>query len=325
MHPEDLLIKIKKPVQEEIRGFESYFAKQLQSPVPLLGLILNRFARNKGKQIRPLVIFLTARMCGNITQKTYVAAAMVELLHIATLVHDDIVDEAYERRNQFSINALWKSKKAVLIGDYLLSRGLLVALENEAPELLQIIARAVSQMSEGELMQYSTSRKNEINIPSYFEVIRKKTASFFSASSECGAASATSDNNLIQKAATLGEWLGMIFQIKDDLFDYQIVNKSGKPSGNDLSNMKFTLPLLYAMEEAGMKKKSALLALARKSEKPLPVFINEFIALYHGFEDTGRKIEELGRQATAFLEDFPDNEARESFAGLIRYLISRSL
>jgi octaprenyl-diphosphate synthase len=319
-----LLIDIRKPVDKEVSRFEDYFKQQFKSPVFLLDQIINRIIRSKGKQLRPLIIFLTAKLSGSVNEKTYDAATLIELLHIATLVHDDIVDEAFERRNKYSVNALWKSKKAVLIGDYLLARGMVLALEKKNYDLLHVISSAVSEMSEGELLQDSVSRKNQIAIDSYFEVIRKKTAVFFSASTGCGTISVSGNIDLVNKMKIFGETIGMIFQITDDLFDYQSKNETGKPSGNDIKNMKFTLPLLYAMESAGISKKSTFLSMVKKEpSKSFDQIVNDFIINNKGFEKTHQKINYYKAIALSMLTSFPESEAKTSLIKLIDFIIER--
>ncbi|MFW6222865.1 MAG: polyprenyl synthetase family protein, partial [Bacteroidota bacterium] len=225
---------IRQPVAHEIAEFEKHFKKSISSNVRLLNIITNYIIRRKGKQIRPLFVFLTAKMLGEVGKATYTAASLIELLHTASLIHDDVVDESYERRGFFSINALWKSKVAVLIGDYMLAQGLLLSVENKQYELLAIVSEAVKQMSEGELLQIQKSRKLNITEEQYFNIIEKKTASLIAACTACGAQSTAQAEEVIEEMKKMGALIGIAFQIKDDLFDYQKSPAIGKPVGNDI-------------------------------------------------------------------------------------------
>ena len=317
--------KIKQPVEVELKTFESYFKSRVKTVVPLLDTIINYIIRNKGKQVRPMMVFLSANVIAKPGQKTYEAAALIELLHTATLIHDDIVDEAYERRHSFSVNALWKSKKAVLIGDYLLSKGLLTALEHKNYDLLHSISDAVAQMSEGELMQAKASRSNHTDIELYLEIIRRKTATLFAACTLCGAQSVNAEENQLQALKIYGESAGMLFQIKDDLLDFEESNQSGKTTGNDLANMKFTLPLLLAMQSKGIETKQAFKNYIRKNYKSFSIetvrkFINE--------SDAKSKVEETIQsyrmKGLAALKQLPDNDANKSLVLLLDYIVERN-
>jgi octaprenyl-diphosphate synthase len=242
--------KIQNSIKEEMERFEPFFRSSMQTKVPLLNIIMNYILRRKGKQMRPMFVFLSAKMIKeSVGDSTYTAASLIELLHTATLIHDDVVDEAYERRGFFSINALWKSKISVLVGDYLLSKGLLLAVEKNEYELLKIVSVAVREMSEGELLQIQKSRKLNITEDIYFEIIRKKTAALIAACAACGAKSSGADDETVEKMRLFGEYVGIAFQIKDDLLDYQNNGLIGKPSGNDLKEKKLTLPIIYALEK----------------------------------------------------------------------------
>jgi octaprenyl-diphosphate synthase len=232
------LKQIKAPVADEMAQFEKYFKKSMRSKVALLDIITNYIIRRKGKQMRPLFVFLTAKLLGNINQSTHHAAALIELMHTATLVHDDVVDESYQRRGFFSINALWKNKISVLVGDYLLSRGLLLAVHNEEFQLLKIVSDAVKEMAEGELLQMEKARSLNTDESVYFDIIRKKTATLLAACTAAGAKSAGGTDEQVELMKQFGENIGIAFQIKDDLFDYQSDNNSGKPSGNDIQEKK---------------------------------------------------------------------------------------
>src|SRR6187399_3657017 len=252
------LREIKAPIASELEAFEKHFKDSVRSRVALLDKIMHYIVHRKGKQMRPIFVLLSARMCGDITPKSYTAASLVELLHTATLVHDDVVDDADQRRGFFSINALWKNKIAVLVGDYLLSRGLLVALDNGAYDILQIMSRAVREMSEGELLQIEKARRLDITEDVYYEIIRQKTATLIAACCALGAKSVTEDEELVEKMRKFGELIGLAFQIKDDLFDYS-EEAIGKPTGIDIKEQKMTLPLIHVLNNCSQKEKSWLI------------------------------------------------------------------
>ena len=245
--------EIKQPVQKEMRLFESKFKDSLSSKVPLLDKVLHYIVKRKGKQMRPMFVFLSNRLFGEITESTFRAASLIELLHTATLVHDDVIDDANLRRGFFSVNALWKNKIAVLVGDYLLSRGLLLSLENEEYNLLQIVSKAVKEMSEGELLQIEKARRLDIEESVYFEIIRQKTATLIAACCACGATAANQSPEIIEKMRQFGEYSGMAFQMKDDLFDYYNDDIIGKPTGIDIKEQKMTLPLIYTLKHANKR------------------------------------------------------------------------
>lgn len=229
---------IKSPIQEELKSFEKYFKEAIKSDVPFLQIIIRYILKKKGKQMRPMFVFLSAKMCGEFNGSTYLAASSIELLHTATLLHDDVVDESYERRGSFSINALWKNKIAVLVGDFILGRGMLNTLDHKEYRFLHLISRAVKDMSEGEILQMRKSRKLDIDNETYFEIIRKKTASLIATSMAMGAASVTKDDEIVEKMFQIGLDVGIAFQIKDDIFDYQQKGILGKPTGNDIKEKK---------------------------------------------------------------------------------------
>jgi octaprenyl-diphosphate synthase len=242
------LDNIKAPIIKELSRFESYFRDILKSNIPLLDIITRYILRRKGKQIRPSMVILSASLFGRVNEMTYTAASLIELLHTASLVHDDVVDDSYERRGYFSLNALWKSKLAVLTGDFLLAKGVLISVEKEAYSLLAIVSEAVREMTEGEILQIRKIRNLNISMDDYFEIIRKKTAALFAACAACGAKSVNAGEEEIKMMKKFGELTGIAFQIKDDLFDYQRDGKIGKPTANDLNEKKMTLPLLYSLE-----------------------------------------------------------------------------
>ena len=261
------LASIKKPVEKDMAAFEAYFNKTMRSEIPLLKIILNYILRRKGKQMRPLLVFLSARLNGEINEATYVAATLIELLHTASLVHDDVVDDAQERRGALSVNALWNSKIAVLVGDYMLSRGLLISVEKNRYDMLEIVSEAVKSMSEGELLQLQKSRKLNIKEEDYYKIISMKTAAIISACTACGARSVTGDTEIILIMKDFGENIGIAFQIRDDLLDYEGNGLTGKAPGNDIKEKKITLPLIYALEQSPKFKKTTYLIHCKKQEK----------------------------------------------------------
>ena len=238
---------IKKPVKEEMAQFEAYFGRTMQSKIPLLKIILNYIFRRKGKQMRPLLVFLCAKLNGEIGEPTYVAATLIELLHTASLVHDDVVDDANERRGALSINALWNSKIAVLVGDYMLTKGMLISIEKNRIDMLELASEAVKSMTEGELLQLQKARKLNIREDDYFRIIKGKTAALIAACTACGARSATSNTDTIQLMKDFGESIGIAFQIRDDILDYEGNGLTGKISGNDIKEKKITLPLIHSL------------------------------------------------------------------------------
>ncbi len=317
---------IKAPIQEEMETFESHFRKSMKTKVPLLNIVLNYLLRRKGKQMRPMFVFLTSKMFGEVNNSTYTAASLIELLHTATLIHDDVVDESYKRRGHFSINALWKSKVSVLVGDYLLSKGLLLSVENKEFEMLEIVSEAVKQMSEGELLQIKKSRKIFINEEDYFEIISKKTASLIASCTACGTRSVSTDPELIHKMKQFGEKVGLAFQIKDDLLDYQRTNKIGKPTGNDIKEKKVTLPLIYAFKNAGKDEGKKLKKIFGKSKKKHAEVqkVIKFVEENNGITDAQKKMNEIKEEAIALLNSFPQNEAAKSLIRLVNFTTERN-
>jgi octaprenyl-diphosphate synthase len=253
---------IKKPVEDELREFEKKFREAMKSNIPLLDRVMYYIVQRKGKQVRPIFVLLSAKLHGEITDRTYTAASLIELLHTATLVHDDVVDDAYERRGFFSINALWKNKIAVLVGDYLLAKGLLLSLDRNEHRILQITSNAVKEMSEGELLQIEKARRLDIDESVYFDIIKKKTATLIAAACSAGAASATADDTAIEKMRLFGEYVGIAFQIKDDLFDYGD-DDIGKPRGIDIKERKMTLPLIYTLQNCTKADKRTLINIVK--------------------------------------------------------------
>jgi octaprenyl-diphosphate synthase len=273
-----------------------------------------------------MFVFFSAQMHGEVNKSTYTAATMIELLHTATLVHDDVVDESYERRGFFSINAIWKSKISVLLGDFLLARGLLVSVENEAFDLLHIVSEAVQEMAEGELLQIQQSMKKYLKSEQYFEIIQKKTATLISACTAAGAKSVGADKEAVQKMKDIGKYIGIAFQIKDDLFDYERKSITGKPNANDIKEKKVTLPLICALEKADFAERSSILRLLRSkdfSNKKVDSIIN-FVEKYDGLEYSRNKMNEYKSKALTLLADYPDTAAKDSFIRLINYTTDRT-
>jgi octaprenyl-diphosphate synthase len=317
--------KIKSPIQQDLNEFEPYFKKSLQSDIPLLGTILNYLYRTKGKQLRPIFVFLSAKLHGGTNEYSKLAACSVELLHTATLVHDDVVDESYERRGSFSVKALWKNKLAVLVGDYILARGLLLQLEHKKYNFLHLISRAVQDMAEGEILQMKKSRKLDIDDETYFEIIRKKTASLIATSMAIGAASASDNNEIVEKMYRIGQDAGIAFQIKDDIFDYQAKGVLGKPTGNDIKEQKITLPLLYVLNNAKRSERKRILSLIKRKNKNAEV-VNELIQMVSdkgGLVYAEKKMNEFKEKAIEGLKEFPECEARESLIELMNYISTR--
>ncbi len=315
---------IKAPIAAELEAFEVHFRDAVRSRVALLDKIMHYIVHRKGKQMRPIFVLLSARICGEITPKTYTAASLVELLHTATLVHDDVVDDAHQRRGLFSINALWKNKIAVLVGDYLLSRGLLVALDNKAYDILQIMSRAVRDMSEGELLQIEKARRLDITEEIYFDIIRKKTASLIAASCAAGAASVTEDESLIEKFYKFGETIGIAFQIKDDLFDYGDIDV-GKPRAIDIQEKKMTLPLIHTLQKSDGSTRKTLIRTVEKFNKDKKR-VKELIDEVHksgGIRYAQNIMETYVQQAISLLDAIPQSAATQSMKDLIGYVIAR--
>lgn len=257
------LDKIKQPISAEMKAFDEKFKGYLSSNVPLVDRVMRYMVKRKGKQLRPILVFLSAKIAGDVSERAYIGASLVELMHTATLVHDDVVDDADQRRGFFSINALWKNKVAVLIGDYLLSKVLLLAVETKQYDLLEHVSGAVKAMSEGELLQIEKARRLDITEEVYYEIIQQKTASLLETCCVVGAASADADTATIEKFRQLGRALGLAFQIKDDLFDFEKVNLTGKPAGIDIKEQKMTLPLINALQETDAAKENTSSRLSR--------------------------------------------------------------
>lgn len=313
-----------QPIQSEMTEFEVRFRQSMKSKVPLLDKITHYIIRRKGKQMRPMFIFLTAKMLGEMNDRSYDAASLVELLHTATLVHDDVVDDANERRGFFSVNALWKNKIAVLVGDYMLSRVLLLSIEKKNVRLLEVVARAVREMSEGELLQIEKARRLDITEEVYFEVIRQKTASLIATCCEAGAISVDRED-MSERMRKFGELVGLAFQIKDDIFDYGTSGNIGKPTGLDIRERKMTLPLIYTLNTAPKEVRKELINIVKnKNEQTKQVRrAVELVIQYGGIEYAHGKMLELKAQALDLLTDIPDSAAKQSLIGLVEYTTVR--
>jgi len=316
--------QIKKPIAADIAVFEEKFKASMHSDAPLLDRITHYIVKRKGKQIRPMFVFFAAKLCGGIIESTHRGAALVELLHTATLVHDDVVDNAYERRGFFSINALWKNKIAVLVGDYLLAKGLLLSVNNNEFRLLQIVSEAVKQMSEGELLQIEKVRRMDISEELYFDVIRQKTASLIASCCACGAASAGADEETVEKMRLFGEKVGIAFQIKDDTFDFG-TDDVGKPLGIDIKEKKVTLPLIYALNRADKAEKKKIINLVKNhnDEQPKIQQIIDFVNRQQGVHYANEKMAQYQQEAFDILHSFEESDARTGLEQLVRYTTER--
>ncbi|MCD4681539.1 MAG: polyprenyl synthetase family protein [Bacteroidales bacterium] len=321
----DTLKEIKAPIKNHIDSFQKYFNNSVNTPVPLLNKVMKYIIKRKGKQMRPMFVFFAADIAGEISDKTYRAATLVELLHTATLVHDDVVDDSNIRRGFFSINALWKNKIAVLVGDYLLSRGLLLSLDNEDFDLLKVVSNATREMSEGELLQIEKARKLDIKEDIYFEIIRKKTASLIASCCACGATSSGAAADVIAKMHSFGENVGMAFQIKDDLFDYRNDGLSGKPNGTDIKEKKMTLPLIFMLSELSyLDRRSVINTIKNHNNNPAKVSkVIEKVNNSGGIEYANKKMIEYKDRALKILSDFPYSESRSSLEKLVVYTTER--
>ena len=317
--------KIKAPITRYMDEFEVKFKESMKSNVPLLEKITNYIVKRKGKQIRPMFVFLSAKIHGEINEQTYRAAALIELLHTATLVHDDVVDDSNERRGFFSVNALWKNKIAVLIGDYLLSKGLLLSLDNDDFYMLKLVSNAVREMSEGELLQIEKARKLDISEEIYFDIIRKKTASLVAACCATGAASVTENKETIDIMKRFGTLTGIAFQIKDDLFDFGDGQDIGKPTGIDIKEKKMTLPLIYALNNSTSAEKRKIINIIKNhNENPQKVAeVIEFVFAKKGIQYAEKIMQQYKNDALNLLKDFPPSKAKTSLELLVNYTIER--
>ncbi|WP_418654752.1 polyprenyl synthetase family protein [Tenacibaculum soleae] len=320
--------QIKLPIANEMELFETKFKDSMLSKVPLLNRVTYYIVRRKGKQMRPMFVFLVAKMVsdGGFDERTYRGASVVELIHTATLVHDDVVDDSNRRRGFFSINALWKNKIAVLVGDFLLSKGLLLSIDNEDFDLLKLISIAVREMSEGELLQIEKARKLDITEEIYFEIIRQKTATLIAACCGIGAASVGASNDVVQQMRKFGEYIGIAFQIKDDLFDYT-EDEIGKPTGIDIKEQKMTLPLIYTLNNCSKKEKSWLINSVKKHNmnKKRVKEVIAFVNTNGGLEYATAKMHSYKNKALAILNNFPESAYKNSLQQMIDYVVERKI
>lgn len=318
--------QIQEPIQHELLEFERNFKDQIKSKIFLLNTITNYIVKRKGKQIRPMFVFLTAQACGAITAKSHRGAGLIELLHTATLVHDDVVDDSAYRRGFFSVNALWKNKIAVLVGDYLLSRGLLLSVDNQDFDLLKLVSEAVREMSEGELLQIEKARRLDITEEVYFDIIRQKTATLIASCCAVGAASAGASEDEIQRYKKFGSLTGIAFQIKDDLFDYGS-DEVGKPLGIDIKEKKMTLPLIYALNHSDWWQRRKIIGIVKnESDKPRKVKeVIDFVKEKGGLEYASEVMQKYAAEAIAILHQFPPGRARLHLQHLVEFTINRKI
>jgi octaprenyl-diphosphate synthase len=315
----------KRVITEELRAFEAYFKDAVKSRVALLDRIMQYIVKRKGKQMRPMFVLLSAKLGGELNESTYRAASLVELVHTATLVHDDVVDDSMERRGFFSVNALWKNKIAILVGDYLLSKGLLLSLTNKDHRILEILTEAFKQMSEGELLQFEKSRKLNLNESVYYEIIKGKTASLLASACAAGASTTFEDPADIEKMKLFGEKVGMAFQIKDDLFDYGSLD-IGKPTGNDIKEKKLTLPLIYTLNNCSADTRRKLIYIVKNenTEKEKVQFVLDTVKQAGGIRYATEKMIAFRDEALEVLHTFPDTDVRRGLEDLVRYTTDRN-
>ncbi|RZJ50868.1 MAG: polyprenyl synthetase family protein [Chryseobacterium sp.] len=321
----NIVEEIKRPINEEMKLFEQKFYESMQSKVALLDKVTRFIVTTKGKQMRPMFVFLCAKLIGNVNEKTYRGASMIELIHTATLVHDDVVDESFKRRNFFSINALWKNKIAVLVGDFLLSKAVLLSTDHKDYDLLSVISRTIREMSEGELLQLEKARKLDITEDVYYEIIRQKTATLIAACCEIGALSNDADENLAKKMMEFGTYTGMAFQIKDDLFDYLSSNVIGKPVGIDIKEQKMTLPLIHSLKIASETERKYFFNTIKRynnDQKRVKELI-AFVKSSGGLDYAITKMKDFQQKAKDILDEFPDSEVRKSLHMMLDYVIER--
>lgn len=311
-------------IENELKIFETKFKEATRSHVPMLDRIMRYVVKRKGKQLRPMFVFLSAKLCGDINETTYRAASLVELLHTATLVHDDVVDDSMERRGFFSVYALWKNKVSVLVGDYLLTRGLLLSLDNNDYKSLHILSDAVRKIIEGELSQMEKSRSLNIDEDLYFEIIKNKTASLLASACAAGAWSATNDMVITEKLRSFGEKVGIAFQIKDDLFDY-FSDNVGKPTGNDIKEKKLTLPLIYTLNKADNATRRQLLYIIKNQNKKKDKvdFVIEKVKQSGGINYAVEKMNAYKQDALQLLNEFPDTESKKALSDLVSFVTDR--
>lgn len=320
------LEEIKSPIKEELKEFEKIFSGSMKSSVPLLNTIMGYIVKRKGKQMRPMFVLLAAQCFGKVNDRTYRGASLVELLHTATLVHDDVVDDSHKRRGFFSINALWKNKIAVLVGDYLLSQGLLLSIDNEDFDLLKLVSTAVREMSEGELLQIEKARKLDITEEVYYDIITKKTASLIASCCAIGAASTTSDKATVERMRLFGEKVGIAFQMKDDLFDYG-KRKIGKPTGIDIKEKKMTLPLIYTLNHCSAKDKKYIINSVKNhsNDKERVNEIIEMVKAAGGIDYTIQEMNKVLQEGYDLLEEMGIDKTNPELKSLVQFVIDREV
>lgn len=320
------LDEIKKPIEKELDEFEVRFRESMRSKAPLLDRITHYIVTRKGKQMRPMFVFLSAKLCGEINEATYVAASLVEILHTATLVHDDVVDDSYKRRGFFSINALWKNKIAVLVGDFLLAKGLQLSIEHDQFKLLHLLSNTIKEMSEGELLQLEKARKLDISEDVYFEIIRQKTASLIASACASGAATTTKDEEVITRVKLMGEKIGIAFQIKDDLFDYEEA-EIGKPRGIDIKERKMTLPLIYTLNKVSTADRRRIINIVKNENTNMEKvrWVIDMVRTNGGMDYAKLKMIEYKTEAEKILNSFAANDARNSIYQMIQFTINRAI
>ena len=319
------LKKIIVPIKNEMDSFEKKFRESVSSDIAVVDKIMHYIIKRKGKQIRPIFVFLSAKLFGKISKSSYTAASLIELLHTATLIHDDVVDESNLRRGVFSINAVWKNKIAVLVGDFLLSKGLLLSVKNKEYKMLEIMSSAVEQMSEGELLQMEKSRKLNISEDDYYKIIRKKTATLISACCESGAVASKQGDTVCEKMRLFGEYAGMAFQIKDDLFDYESNINIGKPKGIDIKDKKLTLPIIYSLNNVSYNQKRSIINTIKRDydneEKIIELY--NIVKSCGGIDYSKKIMKKYHDKAIGILNEFEDNEAKKSLILLLKFIINR--
>ncbi|MFO7573532.1 MAG: polyprenyl synthetase family protein [Bacteroidales bacterium] len=320
-----VLSNIRRPVEKEMAEFEKYFSNTMRSNIPLLRIVLNYILRRKGKQMRPMLVLLSSKLYGDIEEPSFVAATLIELLHTTSLVHDDVVDDAHERRGALSINALWNSKIAVLVGDYMLSRGLLVSVEKGRYDMLEIVSEAVKAMTEGELLQLQKSRKLNITEEDYFSIIRMKTAALTAACTECGAKAVTDDADILQNMKLFGETIGVAFQIRDDVLDYEANGFTGKPAGNDIKEKKITLPLIHVLQKCDRGTRNEILKIIRTNKKSASEVrrVVDLVYQYGGIDYAVEMMHLYRDKALAILDTCPPGDANDSLRQFVLYTTSR--
>ena len=311
-------------IENELKIFEGKFKEAVSSDTSLLDRVMRYVVKRKGKQLRPMFVFLAAKLCGNVNESTYRAAALVEMLHTATLVHDDVVDDSLERRGFFSVYALWKNKVSVLVGDYLLAKGLLLSLDNDDFKILKILSEAVRKMSEGELLQMEKSRSLNLDETIYFEIIKNKTASLLASACAAGAWSSSQNDEIACKMKTFGEKVGIAFQIKDDLFDYSFQDV-GKPTGNDIKEKKLTLPLIYTLNTIDKKTRREIIYIIKNenTSKARRNFVVDIVSKSGGIEYTVGKMNEYKKESLDILHSFPPSDIRTGFEDLVNFVTDR--